>query len=140
MELLDLMNNLSIKHTEEDKSQRVFKSVTANIDGESTEIVIAEYTQKSFLILSQLQKLGSMLFIQKDQAVNLAGSNDIFSIKVIFGSSNEEAQVAGRYLAEQINIQKPLYLIMSLKSYDIETIKACKDLILALKQQIDNDV
>lgn len=139
MELLDLMNNLSIEHTEGDKTNRVFKSITAEIDGESTEIVLAEYTQKSFLILSQLQKLGSMLFIQKDQATNLAGSSDIFSIKVIFGSSNEEAQVAGRYLAEQINIQRPLYLIMSLKSYDIETIKACKDLILDLKQQIDND-
>ncbi|CAH2107265.1 unnamed protein product [Euphydryas editha] len=135
MELLDVMKNLTIKHTESESEQKLFRSVAADIDDIPTEIVIAEYNDKILLIVSQYQKIGSMLMIQRDQVHSPLGTENIFTTKVIFGATGEEQQVAARYLAEAINITKPLCIFISLKSYDIETVKACKDIILDIKRE-----
>lgn len=135
MELLDVMKNLTIKHTENESEQKLFKSIAADIDNVATEIVLAEYNDKILLIVSQYQKIGSMLMIQRDQVHSPLGTENIFTTKVIFGATGEEQQVAARYLAEAINITKPLCIFISLKSYDIETVKACKDIILDIKRE-----
>lgn len=135
MELLDVMKNLTIKHTESNSEQQLFKSVAAHIDDVPTEIVLAEYSDKMLLIISQYQKIGSMMLIQRDEVHNPLGSSDIFSTKVLFGATGEDQQVAARYLAEAINIKKPLCIFINLKSYDIETVKACKDVILDIKRE-----
>lgn len=135
MELLDIMKNLTIKHTENESEQKLFKSIAADIDNVATEIVLAEYNDKILLIVSQYQKIGSMLMIQRDQVHSPLGTENIFTTKVIFGATGEEQQVAARYLAEAINITKPLCIFISLKSYDIETVKACKDIILDIKRE-----
>lgn len=135
MELLDIMKNLTIKHTENESEQKLFKSIAADIDNVATEIVLAEYNDKMLLIVSQYQKIGSMLMIQRDQVHSPLGTENIFTTKVIFGATGEEQQVAARYLAEAINITKPLCIFISLKSYDIETVKACKDIILDIKRE-----
>lgn len=133
MELLDVMKNLTITPTESE--QKLFKSIAADIDDVPTEIVLAEYTDKTLLIVSQYQKIGSMLMIQRDQIHNPLGTEDIYTTKVIFGASAEEQQVAARYLAEAIKITNTLCIFINLKSYDIETVKACKDIILDLKRE-----
>lgn len=135
MELLNVMENLTIKHTESDSTQKLFKSVAADIDDVATEVVLAEYTDKTLLIISQYQKIGSMLMIQRDQVHSPLGVDNIYTTKVIFGATGEEQQVAARYLAEELNITKPLCIFINLKSYDIETVKACKDIILDLKSE-----
>lgn len=134
MELINVMKNLTIKHTENESEQKLFKSIAADIDNVPTEIVLAEYNDKILLIVSQYQKIGSMLMIQRDQVHSPLGTENIFTTKVIFGATGEEQQVAARYLAEAINITKPLCIFISLKSYDIETVKACKDIILDIKR------
>lgn len=135
MELLNVMENLTIKHTESDSTQKLFISVAADIDDVATEVVLAEYTDKTLLIISQFQKIGSMLMIQRDQVHSPLGVDNIYTTKVIFGATGEEQQVAARYLAEELNITKPLCIFINLKSYDIETVKACKDIVLDLKSE-----
>lgn len=138
MELLDVMKNLTIRTGQNESEQQLFKSVAADIDDVPTEIVVAEYSDKMLLIISQYQKIGSMLLIQKDQVHSPLGTNDIYTTKVIFGATGEEQQVAARYLAEAIEITKPLCIFINLKSYDIETVKACKDIILDIKKEDNN--
>ncbi|CAH4017986.1 unnamed protein product [Pieris brassicae] len=135
MELLDVMKNLTIKNVASESNQNFFKSIAADIDEVPTEIVYADYSDKIMLIISQYQKIGSLLMIQKEQVHSPLGSNDIYTTKVIFGASGEEQQVAARHLAEAIDICKPLCIFINLKSYDIETVKACKDIILDLKKE-----
>lgn len=135
MELINVMENLTIKYTESDSKQKLFRSVAADIDDVATEVVLAEYTDRTLLIISQFQKIGSMLMIQRDQVHSPLGVDNIYTTKVIFGATGEEQQVAARYLAEELNITKPLCIFINLKSYDIETVKACKDIILDLKSE-----
>lgn len=137
MDILELMKNLNVK--ENDSKEQLFKSVAADIDDIPTEIVIAEYSDKILLIISQFQKIGSMLMIQRDQVQNSpVGVDNIFTTKVIFGATGEEQQVAARYLAEELNIVKPLCIFINLRSYDIETVKACKDIIFDIKKEDKN--
>ncbi|XP_061709496.1 proteasome assembly chaperone 3-like [Cydia pomonella] len=138
MELLDVMKNLTIKHPEKDSQQLLFKSIAADIDDVPTEVVLAEYTDKTLLILSQYQKIGSMLTVKKDEVHNPLGSSDIYTTNVIFGATGEEQQVAARYLAEAIKITKPLNIFINLKSYDIETLKACVDIVQDLRRDQGN--
>lgn len=138
MDLFDVMKNLTIKQIPNESEQQLFKSIAADIDDVQTEVVLIEYTDKTLLIVSQYQKIGSLLMIQKDQVHSPLGTNDIYSTKVIFGASGEEQQVAARYLAEAIGITKPLCIFINLKTYDIETIKACKDIILDLRATTNN--
>lgn len=133
MELLNVMKNLTLK--ESDGKAKLFKSIAADIDNVPTELVLADYADKTMLIVSQYQKIGCMLLIQKDQIHSPLGTDDIYSTKVIFGATGEEQQVAARYLAEAIQITKPLVIFINLKSYDIETVKACKDIILDMKSE-----
>lgn len=133
MELLDVMKNLSIKHDE--SSQKLMRSTAADINDIPTEIVLAEYADKTLLIISQYQKIGSMLTVERDQIHNPLGSNDIYTTKVIFGATGEEQQVAARFLAEALKISKTLCIFINLKSYDITTVKACRDLVLDLKKE-----
>lgn len=134
MELLDVMKNLTLK--ENDSHPNLLKSQAADIDNVHTEIVLADYTDKTMLIVCQYQKVGSMLLIQKDQIHSPLGTNDIYTTKLIFGASGEEQQVAARFLAEAFEITKPLVIFINLKSYDTETVKGCKDIILDLKKKI----
>lgn len=127
------MKNLTIKHTENSNEPKLFRSVAADIDNVPTEIVIADYIDKTMLIISQYQKIGSMMTIQRDQIHSPLGTDNIYTTKVIFGATGEEQQVAARYLAEALNITKSLCIFLNLKSYDIETVKACKDIILELQ-------
>ncbi|XP_063532054.1 proteasome assembly chaperone 3-like [Cydia strobilella] len=138
MELLDVMKNLTIKHPEKDSQQLLFKSIAADIEDVPTEVVLAEYTDKTLLILSQYQKIGSMLTVQKDEVHNPLGSSDIYTTNVIFGATGEEQQVAARYLAEAIKITKPLNIFINLKTYDIETLKACVDIVQDLRRDQGN--
>lgn len=133
MELLNVMKNLTLQ--ENDSKPKLFKSRAADIDDVPTEIIYADYTDKTMLIVSQYQRIGSMLMIQKDQVHSPLGTDDIYTTKVIFGASGEEQQVAARYIAEAIKITKPLAIFINLKSYDIETVKALKDIILDLKSE-----
>ncbi|KAJ2947042.1 hypothetical protein O0L34_g16387 [Tuta absoluta] len=137
MEVLDLMKNLTINKLN-NSEQKFFKTAAAEIDGVHTEIVFSEFTDKTLVIISQYDKIGSMLTVQKDEIVSPLGTENIYTTKVLFGAAGEEPEVAARYLAEAVKITKPLNIFINLKSYDIETVKACRDIILDIKAQAEN--
>ncbi|CAF4779814.1 unnamed protein product [Pieris macdunnoughi] len=78
MELLDVMKNLTIKNVANESNQNFFKSIAADIDDVPTEIVYADYSDKIMLIISQYQKIGSLLMIQKEQEKNSKLQQDIW--------------------------------------------------------------
>lgn len=134
MELLNNLKNLSVRDCDSN-GQSLMTSFSASVGGVPTEIFISDYTTRLLIIISQFQNVGSMIEVKKEQVSENSGSqpsNNIYSTKVIFGVAGEETHVAARYLAEQLDIKNSLYLFISLKSYDIETVKACKDVILDL--------
>lgn len=138
MDLLKLMENLSIKPVDASNSKEVMKTFAADINNVPTEIVFGNYNDRYLVIISQYEKVGSMLMVEKDQVHSPLGTNDIYTTKVIFGDTGEEQQVAARFVAEGINISKPMCIFINLKSYGIDTVRACKDILLKLKKEDSN--
>ncbi|XP_077260638.1 proteasome assembly chaperone 3-like [Temnothorax americanus] len=92
-------------------------------NGHHTDIVLKSYSNRTLLIVTHFKKLGTLLTINRESAVN-GYNSDVFSIKTVFGSDNNDVHVAARYIAQQINIEKPLLLSIALKDYNLETLKS----------------
>lgn len=105
--------------------------IGAEIEGVPTEFVWVKFTNCLFLAVTQYKKVGSLAVIEKDDFVTSPeGSVASFDVNILLGSSDVETQLAARYLAENLNIDKTLYLFCNLKSYNVEQLKAVKDVFL----------
>ncbi|KAK2579025.1 hypothetical protein KPH14_002819 [Odynerus spinipes] len=103
-----------------------------NISGYHTDIAATVYSNRIFLIVSHFKKLGSLVAVNRESPLSEFNSN-IFSTKVLFGKDEVDVHAAARYIAEQINIDRPLLLSICLKDYDIEILKAITNTINQLK-------
>ncbi|KAL2743437.1 proteasome assembly chaperone 3-like [Vespula maculifrons] len=103
-----------------------------NTCGYHTDIAVTIYSNRIFIIISHFKKLGSLITVNRESALSQFNSN-IFSTNVIFGKDEIDVHAAARYIAEQINIDKPLLLSISLKDYNKEILKVITDSINQLK-------
>ncbi|KAG5305686.1 PSMG3 protein, partial [Acromyrmex insinuator] len=88
-----------------------------------TDIVLKSYSNRTLLIVTHFKKFGTLLIINRESAVN-GYSSDVFTIKTVFGNENNDIDLAARYIAQQINIEKPLLLSIALKDYNLNTLKS----------------
>ncbi|KYN18518.1 GPN-loop GTPase 2 [Trachymyrmex cornetzi] len=88
-----------------------------------TDIVLKSYSNRTLLIVTHFKKFGTLLIINRESAAN-GYSSDVFTIKTVFGNENNDIDLAARYIAQQINIEKPLLLSIALKDYDLNTLKS----------------
>lgn len=104
------------------------------VSGYHTDIAITVYSNCIFLIVSHFKKLGSIVKVVRESPLTLDQYNsNIFSTKVLFGKDEEEVHAAARYIAENIQTDRPLLLSICLKDYDIEILKAITNAINQLK-------
>ncbi|GAB1863093.1 PSMG3 protein [Camponotus japonicus] len=93
------------------------------INGHHTDIVLRPYSNRTLLIVTHFKKFGTLLMINRESSVN-GYTSDVFTIKTLFGSDNNDIHVAARYIAQEINIEKPLLLSIALKDYNVKTLKS----------------
>lgn len=130
MDLVNLMKSMSVNDNEEipDSNFHVF---AANICGVHTDFVYGEFANQCMICAVQYGKIGGLLKVTVDQPANtLSISEPVYSVNVVFGADNIEQQAAARYLAQALNINKPLLLFLSLKTYEVEGVKAVAEALL----------
>lgn len=124
MDLVSLMNSLAISEPVEEQSRNI-SLFGAEIDGHHTDIVFATFTDRYLIIATQYEKLGALLHVSIEQSENgIEVSSPVYTVSNIFGSENIEQIAAARYIAEKLNIQKPLKIFLCMKNYKAETAKA----------------
>ncbi|KAL6254346.1 hypothetical protein P5V15_014394 [Pogonomyrmex californicus] len=101
-------------------------------NGHQTDIVLKLYSNRILLIITHFKKFGTLLTVNRESSVN-GYNSDVFTIKTIFGNDNNDVHVAARYIAQQINIEKPLLLSIALKDYDLETLKSIVTVVNQIK-------
>lgn len=100
--------------------------------GHHTDIALKIYSNRILLIVTHFEKFGSLVTVTRGAA--LPQFNDsVYSSKVLFGKDDVEIVAAARYIAEQINADKPLLISISLKDYDVETLRAVVEAINKMK-------
>ncbi|KAK0086347.1 hypothetical protein PV325_003354 [Microctonus aethiopoides] len=85
------------------------------VNDNHTDIVLKVYSNRLFLIVTQFEKLGSLVTVNRGSPINQFDS-DIYTAQTIFGNDSEEIHAAARYIAESIKIDRPLKLILSIMS------------------------
>ncbi|KAH0540599.1 hypothetical protein KQX54_018460 [Cotesia glomerata] len=103
-----------------------------SINGNHTDIAVKVYKNRLFIIVTQFQKFGSMVTVTRESSLDQFNS-DTYSTHVIFGKDTEEIHAAVRYIAEAINIDRPLLLSIALKDYELSTLKVIVSTINKLK-------
>lgn len=91
-------------------------------NGYHTDIAVKVYSNRIFLIVTDFKKIGTLICINRQSPVDCFSSN-IYSTKVIFGNDDVGIVAAARFIAEQIDIDRPLLISLSLKEYSGEILK-----------------
>ena len=91
----------------------------AVLSGVHTDLLITKYSDKLFVSVTQLGKLGTILLVEKE-AVKTGDSRTedgrlVFSSQVLLGQDSEELHLLARVLAEKLNLSSPLVLSVGVK-------------------------
>lgn len=100
--------------------------------GYHTDIALKIYSNRVLLVVTHFKKFGSLIAVTRGSSFHPFNSS-IYSTKVLFGKDDIEIVAAARYIAEQINVDKPLLISLSLKDYEPDTLKAIVTAIDTLK-------
>lgn len=130
MDLVNLMKSMSLNENEQipDSNFHVF---AASILGVHTDFVYGEFVNKYMIIAAQYGKIGGLLKVTVDQAEDgLNITEPVYSVNVVFGADSIEQQAAARYIAQALDIRKPLLLFLCLKNYETDAVRAVVDALL----------
>ncbi|XP_019555380.2 uncharacterized protein LOC109424667 [Aedes albopictus] len=111
---------------------------TIQIGDHPTDIVYHRFANKSFLLITQRQKVTNVYTVRNQAAGEPGGagggggSNRIYAIKHTFGAASDEAEAAIRYLMNFINKDDEIVITLGLKEVD----KGSLDQIGALLRKI----
>lgn len=110
------------------------KVIGVNINGNDTDIVINNFRDRIFIVLSQHKKLGSLIAVNKETAQIVNGcSGELYRIRTLLGQDETAFHIAARYLTEETKITKPVLYSFCMKDCSIHTLKVIKEIIVNAK-------
>lgn len=139
MDVVKLMESMSLTGKSEENSELLsfYKSIGVKINDIPTDIIYADHENKLLIIASQYQKFGALLSVTKEQIINLDHNTEpVYTVKPLFGSEDSDQQAAARFIAEKLNIQKPLSIFLCLNKYEPEIVKALVDVLVDIQRNI----
>lgn len=99
-------------------------SRVGNVSGVRTELLVTRFTDKVLLTVTQLNKFGTWL--QLDRAAVRPDGQDtgsvtshVYTCTVLLGQDTEEVQFLGRTLAEKLNTDKTVILTVGVKNLTV---------------------
>jgi len=103
------------------------------VGGVHTDLLVTKYSDRTFVCVTQLGKLGTIVQVEKDR---VRGGEDIgrvvFSSTVLLGQDSEEIQLLARVLAERSQLNKPLIICVGIKGL---TVKLAMELVEFIMQK-----
>jgi len=108
----------------------------ASVGGVHTDLVITRYTDRDFVCVTQLGKLGTILQVERDQVrggEEGSSTRVVYSNTVLLGQDSEEIQLMARVVAEKVKISKPMVLCVGVKGL---TIKLALELVELIIQKL----
>ena len=108
------------------------KLVGAVVSGVHTDLLVTRYTDKTFVCVTQLGKLGTIVQVERDQvrAGEEGGKKVVYSSTVLLGQDSEEIQFLARVLAERSQLNKPMVLCVGMKGLTIKLALELVDFVM----------
>jgi len=110
----------------------VTKLVGAVVSGVHTDLVVTRYTDNTFVCVTQLGKLGTIVQVERDQvrAGEEGTKKVVYSSTVLLGQDSEEIQFLARVLAERSQLNKPMVLCVGVKGLTIKLALELVDFVM----------
>ncbi|XP_064607289.1 proteasome assembly chaperone 3-like [Liolophura sinensis] len=108
------------------------KQVCVDVNGICTDIVCRDFEDRIFIVVTQLQKLGTLVHISKDVLV-AEDTQLTFTTKTLLGKDEPLIHVIARNIAVALNTSKPIVLGLALRDTSRETTKTIENIILENK-------
>lgn len=108
----------------------------ALVEGVHTDLVVTRYTDRLFLAVTQVGKLGTICEARRDrveEGTGLGGTRQgrvIYSVALLLGQDKEEVSLLARILAEKLELNQPLVLCVGIKVLTPQLVKHLVDFIL----------
>lgn len=139
MDVVKLMESMSLSEKSEENSELLsfYKAFGVKINDIPTDIIFADHDNKLLIIVSQYQKFGALLSVTKETILNCENNTEpVFTVRPIFGNEDLVQQAAARYIAEKLDIQKPLNIFLCLDKYEQDIIKALANVLVDIQKNI----
>ncbi|KAK6179195.1 hypothetical protein SNE40_011611 [Patella caerulea] len=104
--------------------------VAYEVNGIPSEIVVSQFTDKLFIVVTQYKKIGTVLQINKEVILDeMQQASTVYNIKVLLGKDEPLTHVIAKNLTSEINTNKQIILTVALKDSSPQTVKILKSLI-----------
>ncbi|XP_023232174.1 proteasome assembly chaperone 3-like [Centruroides sculpturatus] len=97
------------------------------INGHHTDIIVTEYLDQLFIIITQYDKMGTIIQVKQDSSDE--SKNIIYSTQVLFGQDELEINAVARNLMEKLNVSKSVIFSLALKDCSSSTIHQLGDML-----------
>ncbi|XP_077981913.1 proteasome assembly chaperone 3-like [Glandiceps talaboti] len=112
------------------------KQGASSVDGIHTDIVCTAFADRIFVVVTQFQKLGTLVHITKDVAGFVDISSPSFTTKVLLGKDESVVHIYAKHIASQIctgPTSTPVLLCLALKDFSPKHMQTIGDLVVQHK-------
>jgi len=111
---------------------------TSKVGGVTTDLVVTDYSDRLFIVVSQLGKLGTICEARREKAQSQQGATSgdegagrpVYTVSTLLGKESEEVELVARLLAEKLALGKPIVLCVAVKGITFDLAKQLADLVI----------
>jgi len=110
---------------------------TTKVGGVNTDLVITDYSDRLFVVVSQLGKLGTICEARREKAQSQQGGagdegagRPVYTVSTLLGKESEEVELVARLLAEKLALGKPIVACVAVKGITFALAKQLADLVI----------
>lgn len=113
-------------------------SLTATkVAGVHTDLVVTDYSDRLFIVVSQLGKLGTICEARREKAQSQQGGigeegagRPVYTVSTLLGKESEEVELVARLLAEKLALGKPIVICVAVKGITFSLAKQLADTVI----------
>lgn len=106
----------------------MYKQISSCILGVKTDIIVTTFVDKTFIIVSQFGKVGSLIQVSPDPYLPTV-TEPTYTVRTILGKSDPLHHAIARRVAAGAPPDKPVLIALSLKDTSTETVKEVQHLL-----------
>jgi len=108
------------------------------VGGEHTDLVVTQYTDRLFLAVTQVCKLGTICEVRRDKVskddlgLGEGVGRLVYSVALLLGQEKEEVSLLARILAERLQLTKPLVLCVGVRDLTPQRVRQLADFVISI--------
>ncbi|XP_073983710.1 proteasome assembly chaperone 3 [Rhodnius prolixus] len=104
-------------------------TVGCKINGVMTDIVISNFQDNLFIVITQYKKIGNIIRVRKDTDPALENQEEVYKLTYLFGKEDIPTLAAVRLLSEKIAISKNTIFALTLKEINPSVLNALVEVL-----------